>query len=225
MSRLRLVAVLNHTSLFEPLFITMVPLSFVWRVARHGVVPIAEKTLSRPLVGRFFSLIGAHVVSLSRERDHTWRAALAKIGPDSMVMILPEGRMMRANGLDSKGEPMTVRGGIADILESIDDGDLLLAYSGGLHHVQIPGQRLPRLFQTLRMALEIVSIRDYREAREREAAALDDSFRRRVKEDLEERRNRHCPLAPGTTAPEAGETPAGWPPPATRASDPFVRAR
>jgi len=198
--RIRVVAFLNHTSLFEPLFSIMPPLSFFWRVARHGVVPAAEKTLKRPLVGRLFGLIAGHVVSVTRERDHTWRAVLEKIGPESMVVILPEGRMMRANGLDAHGEPMTVRGGISDILEVVQEGAMLIAYSGGLHHVQIPGQHLPRLFRTIRMRFELVDIAAYRTEQESEAAAGGQSFKRRVVEDLEARRDRYCPIVGGSTA-------------------------
>ena len=39
-----------------------------------------------------------------------------QIDEDAVVIILPEGRMKRATGLDKKGMPMTVRGGVADIL-------------------------------------------------------------------------------------------------------------
>jgi hypothetical protein len=158
-------------------------------------VAIAEKTLKRPVVGRFFSLIAAHVASVTRERDHTWRAVLSRIGPDSMVLILPEGRMMRANGLDANGEPMTVRGGIADILEAVGDGEMLVAYSGGLHHVQAPGELLARPFRRIRMNFERLDVATYNEARQREAAEIGDSFKRRVKEDLEARRDRNCPRA------------------------------
>ncbi|HPA96761.1 MAG: 1-acyl-sn-glycerol-3-phosphate acyltransferase [Thermoanaerobaculia bacterium] len=195
LQRLRVVAILNHTSLYEPIFTITVPYRFLWRIARHGVVAIAEKTLKRPVVGRFFSLIAAHVASVTRERDHTWRAVLSRIGPDSMVLILPEGRMMRANGLDANGEPMTVRGGIADILEAVGDGEMLVAYSGGLHHVQAPGELLARPFRRIRMNFERLDIATYNEARQREAAEIGDSFKRRVKEDLEARRDRNCPRA------------------------------
>jgi len=99
--------------------------------------------------------------------------------------------MKRANGLDSEGKPMTVRGGIADILESIGEGRMILAYSGGLHHVQIPGERFPRLFRTIRMRLELVDIGAYR--REILAAAGREGFRRAVVADLERRRDLYCP--------------------------------
>ena len=52
---LRLVAILNHTSLYEPLFAGGVPDRFLWAVASRAVVPVASKTARRPLVGRFFS--------------------------------------------------------------------------------------------------------------------------------------------------------------------------
>ena len=189
---IRVVCLLHHTSLFEWLYLLGVPYSFLWRVAQHGVVPAAEKTLRRPIVGFFFRSIAAHVVSITRERDHTWREVLARIDPDSMVLILPEGRMMRRNGLDSSGQPMTVRGGIADILEAIPHGRMLIAYSGGLHHVQAPGEGWPRLFRTIRLNLEAVEIADYRAARRGEAGSPS-GYKRAVVTDLERRRDRFCP--------------------------------
>jgi len=192
--RIRIVALLNHTSLYEPIFAGGVPLEFLWRLARHGVVPAASKTIERPLVGILFRFIARHVVSISRERDHTWAEVLNRIDPDSMVVILPEGRMKRATGLDLQGNAMTVRGGIADILEVIPEGRMLIAYSGGLHHVQVPGERLPRLFQTVGMLIEVVDIADYR--RLMQGAAGDSvEFKRAIVADLERRRDLYAPRA------------------------------
>jgi hypothetical protein len=188
---IRLVALLNHTSLYEPVFAAGVPLSFLWRLARHGVVPIAEKTIKRPVVGWLFRLIARHPVSISRERDHTWAQVLSRIEQDSMVVILPEGRMKRANGLDLQGKPMTVRGGIADILMEIPRGRMLLAYSGGLHHIQVPGQHLPKVFRSVGLLLESVEIADYRA----EMQSHGREFKIDVRDDLEERRDRYCPQA------------------------------
>jgi 1-acyl-sn-glycerol-3-phosphate acyltransferase len=187
-----LVAVLNHTSLYEALFAGVCPNHFLWRLARHGVVPIARKTADRALVGRFYGLVAQRVISITRERDETWREVLRTIDPDAMVVILPEGRMKRANGLDSEGKPMTVRGGIADILETIGEGRMLLAYSGGLHHVHTPGDRFPRLFKTIRINLEVLDIGAYRDER---MAEVDNprGFKRAVVEDLERRRDTLCP--------------------------------
>ncbi len=189
---IRLVAILNHTSLFEFLFAGIAPNRFLLQVARHGVVPAADKTLRRPLLGTFFRLIARQVVAVSRERDHTWDDVLRRIDPEALVALLPEGRMKRANGLDLEGRPMTVRGGIADILGAIPEGRMLLAYSGGLHHVQIPGQGLPRLFKTLRMRLEVLDIRAYRE--ELLARSGLAGFKRAVIADLERRRDLYCPV-------------------------------
>lgn len=200
---LRVVCLLHHTSLFEWLYLLCVPYSFLWRVAEHGVVPAAEKTLQRPVVGWFFRSIAAHVVSITRERDHTWREVLARIDPDSMVLILPEGRMMRKNGLDSQGQPMTVRGGIADILEAIPGGRMLLAYSGGLHHVQAPGEGFPRLFRLVRLNLEVVDIADYRAARRAESGTPA-GYKRAVVDDLARRRDLHCPIAEVAAATTPG---------------------
>jgi hypothetical protein len=194
---IRLLAILNHTSLFEPLYAGGCPNHFLWRIAHHGVVPIAQKTKDRAVVGQFYSLIAKRVISITRERDETWDKVLAGIDPDAMAALLPEGRMKRANGLDSQGRPMTVRGGIADILETVGEGRMLLAYSGGLHHVQTPGERFPRLFKTIRMNLEIVDIGAYR--REMMAEGGPDGFKRAVIADLERRRDQNCP--PGQLPP------------------------
>lgn len=191
--RQSLVAILNHTSLYEPLWAGGCPNHFLWRIARHGVVPVAQKTTSRALVGRLFGLVAKHVISITRQRDESWKEVLRKIDPDAMVVILPEGRMKRANGLDAHGRPMTVRGGIAEILETIGEGRMLLAYSGGLHHVQVPGQRFPKLFKTLRMNLEVVDIASYREAQMARADSGREAFKRAVIEDLERRRDLYCP--------------------------------
>ncbi len=190
-SRPRLLVFLNHTSLYEPLFAGAAPSRLMWRIAAHGVIPAADKTIRRRFVGLFFRFIAKHVVAVTREPDHTWQAVLDRIERDSMVIILPEGRMKRANGLDLNGNPMTVRGGVADILQAIPEGEMLIVYSGGLHHVQIPGQRLPRPFKRLRLAIEQCDIRRYRE--QLLALAGPDRFKNAVKQDLEQRRDRYCP--------------------------------
>src|SRR5947208_14230408 len=186
----RLVAFLNHTSLFEPVFLGGVPNSFIWRIAAHGVVPAADKTTGRPLVGLLVKFLAHHVIAITRERDHTWFQVLNKIDPRSMVIIAPEGRMKRENGLDLHGNPMTVRGGIADIMLAIREGRMLLAYSGGLHHVQIPG-RVPRIFKTVRMRIENLEIADYIE--EQMAKGGPEQFKRNVMRDLDRRRDAYAP--------------------------------
>jgi hypothetical protein len=188
---LRLVAFLNHTSLFEPVFLSGVPTRFVWRLAAHGVVPAAEKTTGRPLVGLIFRFVAHHVVAISRERDHTWFNVLNTIDPSSMVIIAPEGRMKRDTGLDVNGNPMTVRGGIADILLAVQSGRMLIAYSGGLHHVQIPGRVTVGLFKVVRMRIENIEIADYIA---RHMADGEENFKRNIREDLERRRDDYCPV-------------------------------
>ena len=85
---------------------------------------------------------------------------------------------------------MTVRGGIADILEVVGSGRMLLAYSGGLHHVQIPGQLLPRPFRTIRVRVETVDIEAY--CRSLREAPGGEELKRAVKVDLERRRDLYC---------------------------------
>ncbi len=189
---LRLVVFLNHTSLFEPLFLAVPPPSFIWRLAAHGVVPAADKTTDRPLVGMIFRFIAHEVIPITRQRDDTWAQVLSTIEPNSMVAIAPEGRMKRANGLDLHGKPMSVRGGVADILKSMKQGRMLIAYSGGLHHVQVPGH-IPNVFETISLRGEVLEIADY--IAEMTTDGGEEQFKRNVIRDLERRRDLYCPEA------------------------------
>ncbi len=186
----RVIALLNHTSLYEPLIAGYAPANLLWKFARHGVLPVAEKTMKRR-IGVFFSLLVRHVVVVTRRRDHTWNNVLNSIDSKAIVIILPEGRMKRANGLDAEGREMTVRGGIADILKVLPDGRILAVYSGGLHHIQVPGELLPTPFRTIRCRMEMIDIADYK--KELSETYPDLSFRAAVIADLTRRRDEYCP--------------------------------
>jgi hypothetical protein len=188
---IRLIALLNHTSLMEWLFASVPPRRFLWEVADKAVLPVADITLKRPVIGWGIRLLARRVIPVTRERDATWTAVLSTIGTDGMLVIMPEGRMKRRTGLDKHGNPMTVRGGIADAIAIIGRGRMLLAYSGGLHHVQTPGDVLPRLFKVIRVALEVVDIEEY--VRLLGEAPGTQAFKQAVKIDLERRRDQHCP--------------------------------
>ena len=184
----RLGVLLNHTSLFEPVLSALFPLSWLWAIAERGLMPGADATLDRPIAGRVFKFLVPDAVSVTRSRDRTWGHFLSRVSERSVVLISPEGRMKRRTGLDKHGRPMTLRGGIVDVLELKNEGTMLLVYSGGLHHVQAPGEALPRLFVRVRARLEEIPIKDYK-------AALGHGtpeFRDNVIADLERRRDRHC---------------------------------
>jgi hypothetical protein len=186
--RARIVVFLNHTSLFEPVFLALVPTRFLWAMAARGLIPGADSTLDRPLAGRFFKWMAPEVVSVTRNRDQSWRDFMARVHKDTIVIMSPEGRMKRRNGLDKYGRPMTMRGGIADVLEKSDGGTMLILYSGGLHHVQAPGEGFPHLFRLVRARFEEVPIPSYKEALGFGAP----EFRKAVMADLERRRDKHC---------------------------------
>jgi 1-acyl-sn-glycerol-3-phosphate acyltransferase len=189
---MRVLAILNHTSLYEPIFAGAAPNGLLWQMARHGVLPVAQKTVERPLVGRVFRVVANQVVSVTRERDQTWNDVLERISdPDALVVILPEGRMKRTTGLDLHGRPMTIRGGIADILLGTEDGRMLLVYSGGLHHIHAPGDRFPRLFKKVRLRLELLDIREYRGSLLNGRSP--EEFKAQVIDDLTHRRDTLCP--------------------------------
>ncbi|TGM61262.1 hypothetical protein [Leptospira vanthielii] len=180
---IRLMVFLNHTSLYELIFSKVLPFRYLWHLAGHFNIPGADVTLKRPFVGTFWKLMIPNLASISRKKDDTWNHYLRNLRPTDVVMIAPEGRMKRPNGLDKFGRPMTVRTGIADIIEAIDDGSMLLCLSGGLHHVQAPGQLFPRLFKNIQMNFSYIDIRTYKEQfpgqpRERKFAIVKDLQRR-----------------------------------------------
>lgn len=160
---IRLIVFMNHTSLFEPLYLSLVPFHFLWRLSRKMVAPGADKTLSRPIVGKFWKFLSPGMVSISRKRDDTWKEFMGSIQERSVIIIAPEGRMKRENGLDLSGNKMTVRGGVADVLDNLHEGNMLIVYSGGLHHVQIPGEKIPRLFKKIKINVEQIEIPKYKE--------------------------------------------------------------
>lgn len=159
----RLMVLLNHTSLFEPVFIRFASWRFVWLLARKLVVPGADVTMKRPLTGKLLKLILPGAVAITRKKDDSWAQFLNHINDDTVAAILPEGRMKRDSGLDKFGRTMRVRGGVAEIMERIHHGKILFIYSGGLHHIQKPGvNRLPRLFKTISVNLELIDIEAYK---------------------------------------------------------------
>ena len=161
-SQVRVIAWINHTSLFDIFLISVVPYRFLWMAAKDCLTPIAEKTYRRPIVGFIFRNLTMSKSSVSQKRDDTWSQFLDSIHCDSIVALFPEGRMKRQNGLDKYGNPLSVKGGIADVLSRIDNGVMLIEYSGGMHHIQAPGQRFPRLFRTIRIRLETQDIQAYK---------------------------------------------------------------
>ncbi|MGK0367697.1 MAG: 1-acyl-sn-glycerol-3-phosphate acyltransferase [Thermoproteota archaeon] len=161
---IKFIIFLNHTSLYEPLFLAAMPWPLLWKVSKYMVAPGADVTLNRPIVGWFYKHLSSNIVSISRERDHTWVKFLEKIHvKNSVILILPEGRMMRKNGLDRKGKPMSCRGGVVDILNEVNEGKILFCYSGGLHHVQYPGKKIPKVFKKIFMDIEIEPVKSYKE--------------------------------------------------------------
>jgi hypothetical protein len=208
------MAFLNHTSLYEPVLAGFAPYPLLWRFAWHGVLPVAEKTMRRR-IGLFFRFLARNVVLVTRQRDHTWSELLNRIDRRAIVMILPEGRMMRRNGLDAAGREMTIRGGIADVLDVLEDGLMLIVYSGGLHHVQAPGELLPRPFRTIRARVELVDIAEYK--RQLSGGGDLEQFKSAVIADLTRRRDSYCPVLENSSV-RGGEVPPwrGWPDRPTR---------
>lgn len=158
--------------------------------------------MARPIEGRIFRLLVPNAVPITRRRDRSWARVLDEIDDrDSMMALFPEGRMMRPNGRDKTGAPMTVKPGVAEVLQALGHGRMILAYSGGLHHVFPPGASWPHFFQPLSLRLESLDIANYLAERRRERPSLMQA----VVRDLTRRRDLYTPIAPGTPAPVAAE--------------------
>ena len=187
----RLILILNHTSLVEFVYATVMPPKFLWRMAGHLVFPVADSSLHKPQ-GKMLKIFAPRVASLSRKRDETWQEFLDQIDPDNILIFMPEGRMKRLNGLDKEGQPMTVKSGVCDLLPLFAGENMIIAYSGGgLHHVMAPGQSFPRPFRKLAVNLEWLSVDEYLA----DFANIEDEKQRRgaICRDLEQRRDQHCP--------------------------------
>jgi hypothetical protein len=154
---------LNHTSLFEPLFLRLAPVSFLWRIANDLVVPGADITMARPITGKIYKTLIPGCIPITRKKDHSWQHFLNHVKNDKITAILPEGRMMRRDGLDKDGQPMTIRSGFVDILKKLDRGKILFVYSGGLHHIQAPGDKLPKIFKKIKVNMEIIDLPSYKQ--------------------------------------------------------------
>jgi hypothetical protein len=157
-----MIVLLNHTSLLEPLYIGYLPTTFLWRLSKRMVAPGADKTLNRPLVGFFYKIFSPGMTPITRKRDDSWVQFMESIYEDSIIVIIPEGRMKRPSGLDLNGNKMTVKGGVTDVLRGVNKGEMLIAYSGGLHHIHIPGDKKYHFFKTLKLNLEVIDIAAYK---------------------------------------------------------------
>jgi hypothetical protein len=159
---IRLIVFLNHTSLLEPVYLGFLPISFLRMLSKRLIAPGADKTLNRPIVGFLYKLLSPQIIPITRKRDDSWSNFMNTLSPDSIIAIAPEGRMKRRNGLDLNGEKMTVRGGVADVLECLHEGKMAIAYSGGLHHVHAPDESSYHVFKTLKMNLELLDIAEHK---------------------------------------------------------------
>ncbi|PCI39727.1 MAG: hypothetical protein COB53_02875 [Elusimicrobia bacterium] len=184
---IRLNLLLNHTSLFEPIFIVALPFSYLWRSAKYATFPAADITMNKLFAGTVLSALVPNSISISRRRDNSWKVFLDTVTAKALIFIAPEGRMKRPNGLDKNGKTMTVRPGIVDVLDKLEGGSILIMHSAGLHHVLPPGQRSPNLFQKIRFRFEYLRLDEYKKSLGYGTKA----FRRNVIMDLERRRDRH----------------------------------
>jgi len=188
----RLIILLNHTSLLEPLYLGFLPISFLRTLSKRMVAPGADKTLNRPLVGTLYKIFSPGMIAITRKRDDTWQQFMSAIYPDSIIVIIPEGRMKRANELDLNGQKMTIKSGVTDLLAELDKGQMIIAYSGGLHQVHVPGEKGYHFFKTLKMNLETFSISGYKNSFGEPIGS--EVWRKKIIDDLQHRLETKVPL-------------------------------
>lgn len=187
--KVNFIIFLNHTSLFEPLFLRLAPFSFLWRIASDLLVPGADITMARPIIGKIYRILIPGCIPITRKKDDSWDHFLSHVDNEKVNAILPEGRMKRRGGLDKTGQPMSIRGGVVDILQRLDKGEILFVYSGGLHHIQAPGDKFPRLFKTIKVNLEIIDLSTYKEQFSSDSV----EFRQQVLTDISQRLSTRIP--------------------------------
>ena len=156
-----LVLILNHTSLVEFIYGITLPVGYLRQLSQRLIIPVAKETLANRWFGPFFAHLAPKVVALSRKRDASWTHFLDQVSPNDILIYTPEGRMKRRNGLDKNGLPMTVRGGVHDVLQRFRGKEMVIVYSDGLHHVMAPGQIFPRIFRTISARFEHLKVDDY----------------------------------------------------------------
>ncbi len=196
---IRFFLILNHTSIIEFIYGGALPFSFLWRMAGRLTFPVAKETLDHPFLGFLFKSLAPYVVPITRKRDDTWNQFTSGINNQSMVAILPEGRMRRQTGLDKNNQPMSTRSGVAEILPHFAGEKLLFVYSGGLHHVLPPGKKIPRPFRKIAVAIEVVDTDDYLNTLGYQSINQETSpeqikaFAQKVANDLDVRRQKYTP--------------------------------
>lgn len=182
-----LVLVLNHTSLFEFVYSVTLPYSFLKELSQRLVIPVAQKTLDKPISGLIFKYLTPNTIGLSRKRDDSWKYFLDNIKNDNICIFMPEGQMKRTNGLDKNGNPMKVKTGVYELMQKYRGKNMVLVYSHGLHHVLAPGDKYPKIFKKIEADIEYLSVDDYLAGFESESEPA-----KSVAMDLQNRRDKYC---------------------------------
>ena len=182
-----LILILNHTSLFEFVYGVTLPYSFLNNLSKKLVIPVADKTMNKPVAGLVFKYLAPHTVSLTRKRDDSWQKFLDTLDGNKMCIFMPEGQMKRKNGLDKNGNPMQVKKGVYDLLKRYQDKKMALVYSHGLHHVMAPGDKVPKIFKSISADIEAIDVSDYLA---QFSDAKDPAIA--VANDLQNRRDMYC---------------------------------
>ena len=81
-------------------------------------------------------------------------------------------------------------------MKNIEEGQLAFAYSGGLHHIQAPGEGFPKLFKTLRVDIEVVEIEQYKKSFPGEIGS--EEWRLTVQADFQHRLENNVPEHDGS---------------------------
>lgn len=182
-----LILILNHTSLFEFVYGVTLPFDFLKQLSSRLVIPVADKTLDKPVSGFILKNLAPKTIKLTRKRDDSWQDFLNQIDNDNICIFMPEGQMKRKNGLDKNGNPMKVKTGVYELMQKYRGRNMVFVYSHGLHHVLAPGDKVPKIFKKIEAGIEMLSVDDYLANYEDK-----DDAAKLVAEDLQARRDKYC---------------------------------
>ena len=173
--------------MFEFVYGVTLPFEFLNSLSKRLVIPVANKTLKKPISGFILKNIAPYTIGLSRKRDESWELFLSQIKDDNICIFMPEGQMKRKNGLDKNGQKMKVKTGVYDLIQKYKGKNMAIVYSHGLHHVLAPGDKIPKIFKSIEADIEVVNINEYLKS-----LNLDKSPAKVVAEDLQSRRDKYC---------------------------------
>lgn len=147
---------MNHTSYADHMIFVLVPINVIYKMFWNARIAVAQHQVKN--FKGLLQYLENNIVPLSRQRDDSWNNYLSNANAKSIFVMYPEGTRMSPEGLDKNGKKVRVKGGVADILELLPDGDIVILYLDGFYEILGAGMKFPKLFKKVRVTAEVVDI-------------------------------------------------------------------